>query len=982
MPRLVNFSTSAILVVLAGHSGSLLAANADLEEIVITGTRLQSAGAQTSNPTTSVSADAIQLSGATNITDLLVHQPALVGSSDTTQTTGTAGFIGSTGLNLLDLRNLGTDRTLVLVDGRRHVAQLPETASVDTNTIPIDLVERIDIVTGGVSAIYGADAVSGVVNFVMKKNFQGVAARAQIGRAEGGKPTNWLAALTAGSDFADGRGNISGAFEYTNEGRLRAADRSYLRGLGYYTMHRNPLTGAGQPKNVPLNDMRFFDSSREGGVDVDFDGVPDLRPDGSSYIISKFIPPFYTQGGTGTLQADYIGDVVAENRHSVLTGLLHYDFSDRTRLFGEAKFAHGKAFSDSQPTFDYYLYLTAQNPFLAPAVQSQIIPGIGASLTGDPATPDGVLVNRDNFDLGVRGEAITRDTTRAVIGLNGELGDQLNYEVSYNYGESKVRAIDLNNRYNDRFLAALDVVINPANGQPVCRSNLDPAALPFQPFQSFDFSAFGPGQLSFTPGANSGCLPLNILGEGVASPAAVAWVMTNSVSTSKITQNVFNGFLTGKVPGFELPGGAVEYVLGGEWRKETSESHPPLEDQAGLTFGNKLFPTKGSFDVKEAFSEIRVPVFKQLRFAEELQLNGALRLSSYSTVGSTTTWNLGATWAPIKDVALRATLAQSVRAPNISELFSPQSQDFLFIDDPCDISRLANGSQYRAANCATILNALGVDPATYTDPNSSNISGLLAGNASLAQETARSWTTGVVLRPRFAPNLALAVDAYDVKINNAINTPDAQTLADNCVDQPTINNVFCAALTRSATTGGIKSFIVKPQNVANFHTSGVDFTLNYAFVPSQHGASAAWGKFAFAVIGNHLNSLTFIKSPGADVEDDRTTKYAPEWQTNLDLTWTRDRLTVAYGLNYFSKTTRYSLATIAGTPDIAAPRYLYYQARQTHDLQLAFDMQKNLRIYAGVNNLTDQKPDISPNYPVSPVGRFVYVGVKAKVGMR
>lgn len=206
---------------------------------------------------------------------------------------------------------------------------------------------------------------------------------------------------------------------------------------------------------------------------------------------------------------------------------------------------------------------------------------------------------------------------------------------------------------------------------------------------------------------------------------------------------------------------------------------------------------------------------------------------------------------------------------------------FIFITDPCDVNQLANGTQYRAANCASILRTLGINPTTYTDPNQTSVGGIDGGNAHLKQEAARSWTAGVVLHPRFAPDLAFSIDSYDIRIDNAINTADAQTLADNCVDQPTIDYIFCAALRRNSTTGGINFFTVRPENVANFHTAGFDLNLNYA----------------------------------------------PLWQGSFDLTWTRGPITAAHTYSYFSRTARYTLNTLAGDPDIATP-YNYYQARR------------------------------------------------------
>ncbi|HEY0685096.1 MAG TPA: TonB-dependent receptor [Steroidobacter sp.] len=957
----------------------------EVTEVLVTGSRIKQNEFDAPTPTVAVSADAIQRSGTTNLTDFLRTMPALTSSQDDLQNTGSQGFIGSTGLNLLNLRNLGEERTLVLVDGRRHVAQLPETAAVDINTIPMDLIDRVDIVTGGVSAVYGADAVSGVVNFVMKKNFEGLVGRVQYGGADAGGARNSYASVTGGMNFADGSGNISGSIQHTERGRLRASDRSYLRGANYTTMRRNPSDAGDNPNvpdEVPLNDIRFFDSARAGAIDLDFDTVPDTLPDGGAFQIPRFVSPFYSQGGSGTPIADYIGDLLPDAETTVASVFGNFSVSDAVNVFGEAKFVRGKATAYSQPTFDFYVFQSADNPFLPYAVAAQIVPGAAADSFDDPAAPDGVLVSRDNFDFGVRGEEATRNTMRFVTGVNGDIWGDYNYEVSYTYGQSEIDSLALNNRYSDRFLAAIDVVTDPATGQPTCRSNLDPSALPYQPYQGFDFS----GPLSFTPG--SGCRPLNIFGEGVADPAALAWIMLNNETSSRLTQNVFNAFLSGPVPGVTLPAGEIDAVVGVEWRREGSRSEPPIEDQLGQTFGNVIFPTDGGFNVKEAFAELRVPLLADLPFAEMLQVSGAVRVSDYSTVGSTTTWNTGLLWAPVRDVSFRGTVAESVRAPNIAELYSPQSQTFESISDPCDAAELANGTSYRAANCAAILSELGVDPVGFTDPNSATVAGVSTGNSELSEETARSYTFGAVFRPRFAEGLALSIDYYDINIKQAISTADAQDVADNCVDQPTIENVFCDSLAREAGTGAISTFVVQPENVASFRTRGIDFNVNYLLDPARLGMNADIGTFRLSLIGSRLDRLTTIPTLGAEQIDSRKTAdlqsgtYAPKWTTAFDTTWEYRGLTVNYGYNYFSKTSRYTLLTLAGNPDQASPANIYYDAQELHDLSASYDFLEDYRVYAGVNNLTDERPDLTTIFPVSPVGRFYYAGLTVSFGGR
>ncbi|AMN47869.1 hypothetical protein ACG33_12320 [Steroidobacter denitrificans] len=966
--RVAMTALCAALDGVLGVAEAQTAEDQSVEVVIVTGSRIQQNEFDAPTPTISLSSAAIELSGTTNLTDLLRSRPALVGSKDSTQTTN--DFIGSNGLNLLNLRNLGKDRTLVLVDGRRHVAQLPETAAVDINTIPADLVERIDIVTGGVSAIYGADAVSGVVNFVMRKNFEGLVGRLQYGSADAGNPGDLQASLTGGFNFANGRGNLSGSIQHTREGRLRASDRSYLRGANYTTMRRNPddfPDDPNVPDQIPTNDLRYDSSSREGAIDIDIDEedegryIADLRPDGTAYDLGVFIPPYFAQGGTGTPVADYIGDLRSKNENTIGSLFLNFELNPSVNLFAETKFARGTAVGFYQPTYDFDLFFTPDNPYISPALAAQI-------------QPEGFFVTRDNFDLGVRGEDNTRETIRTVLGINGGFLDGYSYEVSYVYGQTEIDSLAINNRYNDRFFAAIDVVADPLSGAPTCRSNLDPSALPDDPI-------FHLPELSFTPGPNSGCLPLNILGEGVATAAAIDWVMLNNRTRSRITQNVFTAFAAGPLPGITLPAGAIDTVAGMEWRRETSRSTPPWEDQAGLTFGNVILPSDGSFDVKEAFVELRAPILKDLAYTELLQLSGAARVSDYSTVGNTVTWNLGALWAPVRDISFRATVSESVRAPNIGELFGPQSQTYEGIDDPCGMSQLNNGTSYRTANCSAMLNALSIDPIGYDDPNpGDSIPGLSQGNAALSEETARSYTFGTVLRPRFAPGLALAIDYYDINIKNAISTATAQVIANTCVDQPSIDNVFCDALRRNATTGAIESFIVQPENVASYRTRGIDFNVSYLLDPALLGVDSYIGSFGISLLGSRLERLTTIPTLGADQIDERTTAYAPKLQTSLDLTWYFHGFTAFYGYDHFSKTSRYDLLTRAGNPDIASSKNIDYDAYDMHTLSLAFDFKGGYRLYAGVRNLTDERPDYSLNYPVSAVGRFYYGGFKMSLG--
>jgi len=325
-------------------------------------------------------------------------------------------------------------------------------------------------------------------------------------------------------------------------------------------------------------------------------------------------------------------------------------------------------------------------------------------------------------------------------------------------------------------------------------------------------------------------------------------------------------------------------------------------------------------------------------------------------------------------------VAEATRAPNIGELFDPGGQTFEFIDDPCDVSRLQNGTSFRAANCEQILTSLGVDPNTYTDPNSSSIGGISKGNPDLTEETVDTVTIGVILRPRFIENLTISVDWYDIELKNAVNAEPPQAAAELCVDLPTTNNDFCGLFEREVGTGGIVDFVQQALNVAAFNTEGFDFTVDYVIDPGEWGASGNWGVFNFRVVGNKLEELEFVNLPGAPPDTDLGEEDAPEWQVNFDLIWERGPLLLNYGFNYFDETQRYTKETRTNNPDIADRKYWDYDEKMVHNVYGAYDFSDKFRLSGGIDNFTDEKPDIGETfYPVSAVGRFYFVGFEVNL---
>ncbi len=942
-----------------------------MDEVVVTGTRIKLNTQNFPNPVTSFSADTIQQSGRTNLADFLTQTPALVASNTGDLTAGSKAAFGYAGLNLLNLRHLGVDRTLVLVDGRRHVAGTAGSAAVDIDAIPTDLVEAVDVLTGGASAIYGADGVSGVVNFRLKKNLEGVSFRGQYGSSSQGDGENTFGALTAGTNFGEGRGNVAFAYEYNRDSRVSDQDRSYLRppkAAGLYQNQDDLDDSPDLPDNVRYDDVRYADSARNGAVDVDFDTLADYQGSGSPYDRGFVLENSggYTQGGSSTPVDGYQGDLFPETDRHVFNLLGHFDVNDAFTVSADAKYVRSHAYTRAQPTYDFYLFMTPDNPFMPQSIRDAIIPGAAAEAFGDPETPDGVQVTRDNYDLGINAEDDLRETLRGVLAINGRLTDHLEYEASYVYGETRSTIVSINNRQEAQWQAAIDVVTDPDSGQPVCRSSLDPDA----------------------PPELAGCVPFNIFGEDQThSAAALDFINIDSVTRSKVTQQVLSGSLSGDFGSFlQLPGGSIGFAAGLEFRREASEDHPAQEIQDELTWISGINPTHGSFDVKEAFAELSLPVLSHVKGADLLSFGAAFRASDYSTIGSTSSWKVDALYAPVPSVRFRGTYAQAVRAPNISELFSPVITTFNFLVDPCDITEVNNGSSTREANCAAMLTAMGIDPTTFTPQDTPQATlyteGQFSGNPDLSEETANTWTFGVVLRPEFAPGLSVSLDWYDIEIEDAINTPEAQELAQLCVDQPTLENNFCAGITRDPTTGYIVGFNARPENVASFHTAGMDVSIDYT-IPAGNA-----GEFRLQLVGGYLDRLEFVDSPGAEVNSDlgeapqdSSNEFFPKVSATFDLTWTRGPLTVAYGIDWFSETDRFESEVLRGDPDYAEPKYLKVKQKWEHDLNLAWEVNDHVNVYAGVNNLFDARPEFGySSYPVSAMGRYFYAGAKFDFG--
>jgi outer membrane receptor protein involved in Fe transport len=953
----------------------------DSETIIVTGSRIARPEFSNPNPIQVLDAANIEQTGKTNLTEVLADSPALLGSTRSIDTAGSElTSAKEVGVNFLNLRNLGSSRTLVLVDGQRHVSGSPGSAAVDINTIPTDLVERVDVLTGGVSAIYGADGVSGVVNFIMKHDFDGVRIRAQNSISQRGDAGERFAAVTAGKNFSDGRGNITFSYEYNQTDRFSQKKRlNYGKTGPSYAYVRNPADGTpGGPNddpNVPdrvlLTGLRWADSSPGGAIDLDQDFTVDFTGEGTPYDPGIYVPgTAFTIGGDSTPRESYYGDYTPYTRRHIANLMGTFEVSPALKLHADAKYVKSKAWTESQPTYDLYTVLQPDNAYL--------VDRFGAANIG----PDGAFFSRDNFDFGQRRYELDRELWRGSLSAKGELGDHLRYDTSFVFGQSTQKSTNFGDRISDRYYAAIDAV-RDGNGNITCRINL-PGETDIFGDSLGNPTVFNGPPVTFQKGQ---CVPLNILGNGSPSPEALAFILADHSGKARIRQYVANAVISGDTGAFfKLPGGPVGFAIGAEYRKETSAFTPSDLSAAGaLIDDSQQLSESGKFNVKEIFAEVNFPILTDMPFAQNLSVGGAIRYSDYSTTGTATTWNVNANYSPIRDITFRGTYSRSVRAPNITELFSPQNGSFEFIFDPCGVDRTALGTQYRAANCAAALGALGANPATFDPANSSfspqnsSLLGSQGGNPNLSPEVAKTWTAGVVLRPSFIPGLTASFDWYDIKLTKAIQYSTAQDIVDLCYDQPTLDNDYCQLITRDPTPGASQGFIsnfqVIPQNVASFRTAGLDVSLVYS-----RELSPKLGSIQVRLVGNYLDKLSFVPSLGADPEDElyNYDYPAPRYSANFDLTWTKGPLTINYGIDWFSKTLRYDKEDVEAQPDYSED--IWYHQKWEHEIFASYNVDDKFEFYGGINNLLDTKPDRGGvGYPVSAVGRSFYVGIKAKV---
>jgi outer membrane receptor protein involved in Fe transport len=977
------FSTVATLAaVSAGHAqtadqGSTgqrpAAAPPAVEELVVTGSRIPRPNLEQPTPVATLNATALENAGTSSLGDALAQLPALASSGTVRANSDSGANLG--GLSFPDLRGLGTSRTLTLVNGKRHVAGDAGDTAVDLNTIPVALVDRVEVVTGGASAIYGSDAVSGVINIILKDRFQGF----EFG-VLGGTPTNGHYGQnvsvygTGGWDFMGGRGNVTLTGFADRQERVRGSN---IKGLANWATIANPLnTGPndGIPDRLfrPYVNSEYF--SPYGAIAAYSLITGEISP------VTLFNPagqPVGVPPRTGTNNAifgSFAADCAYCNNTEAnytmvprldrkgLASTLNFEITPNLTFKGDVKYVETRTRDTFSPSFTELEYvLDNDNAFITPAIR-QII---------DAHPDDLLIVSRENYDIGGRNDKTRRKTFRAVAELDGKADAgfaDVAWQASFDFGRTRNAFHSTGGLIPGNFNAAIDSVVDPASGQIRCRKDVP--------------SAWYPGYAPPDPSilTNETCVPFNLFGQQ-NSRAAIDYVSFEADRKHTIDQRVasatFN-FDTGRF--LNLPGGPVAFAGGVEWRREESRNINDALVQSGITETAPQPNATGGFEVREIFGEFDAPLVRDAPFAHRLSLNAAIRYADYSHAGGATAYKVGGVWAPVADLSFRSTYSKAVRAPNITEAFLPATAGFSQIFDPCDIQDI-NAKPNRPANCA----ALGV---TFTNATNNSFPGVTSGNADLRPERAKTWTAGFVLQPRWTPGLALTVDYYNIQIDDAISFLNPQDAAEKCVDGPTLSTAYCNLIIRDPATKQITSYVSSFLNQAALKTAGYDIQLSYT-----HGVAdwtSGWGplsrldgRLTGSVNANYIEKLRQYAFQDYPEQVDRQEGELgnPRWSFITSLSYQQGPMTFTWDSQYSSKVRR--------NKDLALERYdrPYVEAVWYQDFILRYalaDIGRGTEVRLGVNNAFDKRIPVgiqgnTPNTAMYDIlGRYVFAGVTAK----
>jgi iron complex outermembrane recepter protein len=898
---------------------------ASLEEIVVTGTRVTSPGVVAISPIVSIGAEEFAQRQPVAVEELIKTLPAAFPAIGPGTNNGSGG--GAT----IDLRGLGAQRSLVLVNGRR-VVPFDLNAQVDTNVIPIALIERVDLVTGGASAVYGADAVAGVVNFVLKDDFEGIDASALYGQSGEGDAQRVRADLTMGANVADGRGNFVISLGYTQTDELLQGDRDF----GFFS--RSSVTGAvqGSQTSIPTfwtNPTPGLPTSALGSVIDPVTGLVRAATDPDTF---NFNPVNYF--------------VTPLNRYQV-TGLGSYEINAHADVYTELLYTRSDVATQlaSSGSFLNVYNVPIGNPYLPNPARQQICAARNAdtSTTNDipaarcvagSAGTDTVAMalGRRFEEFGPRLNDFETNVFQYTVGVRGDIVGSWSYDAYYSYGESD----QIQTRVNWGSFSKVQQALN----------------------------AF---TTTSCVNAANGCVPLNLFGpQGTITPAMVKFVNLDAILRTSVDQTVASGVVNGDLGAIKSPfsENPIGLAFGVEHRRvqggNKSDSASQIQGEV-LGTGAPLPDRSGTITLREAFGEAIIPLVTDMPFVRSLSLEAGYRYTDFEAQLSDNygSYKYGIDWAPIEDVRLRAMFQRATRAPNINELFAPQVTGLNNLAvDPCQGANI-NAAQANTPGTLSNLCRLTGVPATAVGtlpaPSAGQVNQLTGGNPELGPEKADTVTLGLVFTPTFINNLTLTIDYWDIEITEAISSPAVTDVLNGCYStafNPGLTfGGTCDLVRRSPITGTFNGVdapgIVRAQsNLGVYQTDGWDLGAAYLLDIGEYG------RLSFSFNGTYVNSWKFQANPAA-VNRQCVGYYSiacgaplPEVKFNQRTTWSFSQFDVSYNWYYIGSTEEEP----GGTNFL--PAYAKIDAVNYIDLSFGWRPNETLRLNLTVANAFDESP--------------------------
>ncbi|HEX3951854.1 MAG TPA: TonB-dependent receptor [Steroidobacteraceae bacterium] len=996
-------ASAAVPAVYAQTAPAAAAAAPEIQEVVVTGSRIQSANLISASPITTVTNVDIQQSGLTRVEDILNNLPQVFAGQGSNMSNG------ADGTSTLDLHDLGPQRTLVLVNGKRVAPGAPDGRNyTDINQIPAELIERVEVLTGGASSTYGADAVSGVVNFIMNTHYEGVKIDAQYGMFNHSNHETQFQNLVAGSGFNAPTGSVDSGFQ---------KDVSFIAGSNFadgagnatvYATYNNQAENIGGQFDYSACSLSHSaaagvvcggSGTSAGGTIIAYNSGP-----------GKVFPNQTVDPKTGLLRAATGADnfnfgalnfFQRPAERWTAGSFINYDVNEHVKVYNEFMFMRNETTGGIAPGGDFANNLLGLdcgpvgpgltgNPLITAQERGILCSDANLAKQGQPPAAQGGILSyyleRRNIEGGLRLTDFTNTDFHEVLGVKGDFLGAWKYDAYAQVGITDQQQLNLNNFSAAKLALAENPVINSA------------------------------GNIACGPPAPANCVPYNPWVPGGVTAAQLNYLSTPALQQGSAREYVVHADVTGDLGkyGVQAPWAksGLQVNMGAEYRSESAVLQPDEENLLGDIAGGAgaLLPLAGNFHVAEVFTEFNAPIMDEMPFAEQLTVNGGYRYSKYTLGFSTNTYKIGVEWAPIRDVRFRASYNQAVRAPNIAELFTTATIGPGGSIDPCwGGPGLGATPSLTAAQCARTgvtaaqYGTLGVNPASQFNVQT-------GGNANLHAETAHTWSYGVVFQPTFLPNFSATLDYYDIRITGAIEQQSGVSIITNCglTGDPT----QCGEIHRNPANGSLwltnAGFVATlSQNSGLVENKGVDINLHYSFNMDT------FGKLIFNLQGT--DTISNVTQPQTSVPDPVTGALVPGAQYNCagfeGVTclnplphwrhiFSTDWATPWQGLDLHAQwrfigatqVDALSQSSLLSSPSTVFPGFDHVPTYSYLDLSASVSVMSNFTVRVGANNVLDKDPPIilSANCPVGPcnnntwtqtydpTGRFLYVHLEGK----